>query len=160
MLLKELNSLAKQPVQEAIAAEIKNDSYVKITSGEHKHKTGYVNKLIKSKGEVTAFEVEIDDEDNEYVKCTPDQVKVIRESLNEAKQYEESSDFDADFNTVEKHLKDAKDIVKSSAWQKHMKDTDANFDTSVVEMSRRAMDKLQLAIEAFDAFYEHIQEAS
>ena len=221
----------KQPVQEAIAAEIKNDSYVKITSGEYKYRTGYISKLIKSKGEVTAVEVELDDEDNEYVKFTPDQLKVIRESMNEAssfvlelqkagkcigyyvsddrrpaksvdkalkfksmaearreaklcnnqwdledsqkfvavsaeqqiteaKQYEESSDFDADFNTLEKHLKDAKDIVKSAAWQKHMKDTDTNFDTSVVEMSRRAMDKLQLAIEAFDNFYEYIQEAA
>lgn len=82
------------------------------------------------------------------------------QQITESKQYEESSDFDADFDKVEQHLKDAKAIVKSTAWQKHMKDTDNNFDTSCVEMSRRAMDKLQLAIEAFDNFYEHIQEAA
>lgn len=85
---------------------------------------------------------------------------LAKQPVQEAKQYEESSDFDADFNAVEKHLKDAKATVTSAAWTKHMKDTDTNFDTSCVEYSQDALKSLNEAIAAFDKFYDHIQEAS
>ena len=79
-------------------------------------------------------------------------------TLKEA--YSESSDFDADYNKVEKHLKDALAIVKSANWQKHMRDTDKNFDTDCVTYSQDAVKSLNEAIAAFAEFYDHIEKAA
>jgi hypothetical protein len=73
-------------------------------------------------------------------------------------RYEDSSDFDADYNAIEKHLKDALKIVQSANWKKHLKDTDANFSTEAVSKGRDAEGLLSQAIEEFKEFYDHIVE--
>lgn len=77
-----------------------------------------------------------------------------------AEAYEESSDFDADANKVEKYLKDALAIIKSAAWQKHMKDTDSNFDTSCVNASQDLVKSINEALGSFKEFYDEIQKAA
>jgi len=84
--------------------------------------------------------------------------QVVEQTLEE--RYEESSDFDADMDKIQNALEEAKKIVNSANFQRHMKDTDENFDTSTVEMGRRALDKLQLAIEAFEKFYTEMEQAA
>jgi hypothetical protein len=72
--------------------------------------------------------------------------------------YDESSEFDADVDKLQKLLEEARDIVISDDWKAHLKATDRNFDTSSVELSRRAQVKLEEAIVAFQNMYQHIIE--
>ena len=58
------------------------------------------------------------------------------------------------------HLKSALKIAKSANFKRHMKDTDSNFNTSTIEMGRRAEDKLDLAIDAYDKFYKEMERAA
>ena len=85
--------------------------------------------------------------------------------LTESKQilterYEESADFDADYEQIQKHLAAAKKIVESANWKKHLSDTDKNFDTECVTYSGDALKSLNEAIAAFTEFYNHIEKAA
>ena len=75
-------------------------------------------------------------------------------------KYEESADFDADYDEVEAHLAAALKILNSPAWKEWMKVTDENYSTSAVEMSRRLQDKIEQAKDAADAFYTHMEKAA
>jgi hypothetical protein len=75
-------------------------------------------------------------------------------------RYEESADFDADIGKVHDLLYQAQAIIQSTNWKQHMHDTDSNFDTSAKEMSRRAEEKLKLAIDAYSKLYDHMMEAT
>lgn len=78
--------------------------------------------------------------------------------INEA--YQESSDFDAAYTAIQKHLKDAKAIVQSANWRKHMQDADSNFGTSSIQYSQDALKSLNEAIAAFEEFYNHIEKVA
>lgn len=78
----------------------------------------------------------------------------------ESEEYETSADFDADFERMHGCLDQALGIVQSEAWKKHLKDTDLNYDTSAIELARRAEEKLVWAVDAYLEFYEHMQEAA
>jgi hypothetical protein len=84
---------------------------------------------------------------------------VLAEGARPSK-YEESADFDADYDELEAHLTAALKILKSPAWNEWMKATDHNYSTSAVEMSRRLEDKVTLAKEAATNFYSHMEQAS
>ena len=68
MLLKELFDASK---------ELKMSDYVKITSGTHNGKTGYVNKIGRQSGKLNQVEIQLRDEDGVYVWLKPDQVEKI-----------------------------------------------------------------------------------
>jgi hypothetical protein len=72
--------------------------------------------------------------------------------------YDESSQFDADYDKVRELLAEVSAIVSSPDWKDHLKATDKNFDTSAVELNRRAIDKLDMTVDAFKAMYDHIVE--
>lgn len=75
-------------------------------------------------------------------------------------QYDSSAAFDEDMEVLQNHLTAALKIAKSANFKRHMKDTDSNFNTSTIEMGRRAEDKLDLAIDAYDKFYEEMERAA
>jgi hypothetical protein len=103
----------------------------------------------------SAKKKKLDDEEVDNLKS----LKIVKESaVTEA--YAESADFDAAYESVQKYLKDAKAIVQSANWKKHMKDTDNNFDTSCVTYSQDALKSLNEAIAAFEEFYDHIEKAA
>lgn len=76
-------------------------------------------------------------------------------------RYNESSDFDADMDTLKDHLQAAMDIINSDNWAEHLESTENNFD---VPGLRDAHDKMYQSIEDAmnnaDTFYETMQEAS
>ena len=91
----------------------------------------------------------------------PAEVKEETPAAEEAKrEYDGSNEYDDDQGRIDEHLSKAMKIVRSSAFKKHMRDTDQNYDTSAVEMSRRAEEKLGWAIKAYNDLYEHMIEAS
>lgn len=78
--------------------------------------------------------------------------------LNE--RYEESSEFDADYDKVEAALNSALKIIVSSNWQSHMHSTDVNFDTQCMEESSKVELAIRDSIKTLKAFYEHIEQAA
>ena len=159
MLLKQLLKLT-----EATAEEVKNDAYVKITSGKHKGKTGYVNKLMKSNGVVTAVEIEFDDDEGEFAECTPDQLKVIRESVvTEGAQYDSSENFEDDISKLHTALESAMKILKSAEWKDWMRSSDSNYPSKQIHYSvasKEALAAIELADKKIDALYDALVEAS
>ena len=86
--------------------------------------------------------------------------------LTESKQilterYEESADFDADMDKIEKLLKDALSIARSSNLVSHAKDTDKNFDVPNLKDKFSDMTfKIQQAISSVKDFYEEMEKAA
>jgi hypothetical protein len=85
----------------------------------------------------------------------------IQESSQPSKvveAYEESSDFDAEFDKAEKHLKDALAIVTSADWKKHMRDTDKNFSTNGVSRNNDIVKAIQSSIGELGDLLTHFEE--
>lgn len=84
-----------------------------------------------------------------------------RKNTHVVERYEESADFDADMDKLQKHLKAALAIMDSANFVKHVDDTEENFD---VEGLRDSYNKLYTAIEeainSAKDFYDTIVEAS
>ena len=70
MLLKELANLKEAP------PTFKMDDEVKIVAGSSKGKEGYINRIFKSGGVVSEYEISIDAGDD-YVKVSPSDIKKI-----------------------------------------------------------------------------------
>jgi hypothetical protein len=85
-------------------------------------------------------------------------VAVVQRPLKE--RYEESADFDADMDRIEKCLKDALGIARSANFTKHMKDTDTNFDTSSKIYAQELVKAINEAIGAAKELYEEMEKAA
>lgn len=164
-LIKELIQLRASLVE----AELPMDAEVEVTSGPHKGKTGYINKVISLGGKAVEYEIQCDEDiDNpEYFIVKVDQVEKVDDGLDEEivkedvkREYDGSHEYDEDQGTINDSLAKAMKVARSPAFKKHMRDTDDNYSTSAVEMARRAEEKLAWAIKAYDDLYDHMIEAS
>lgn len=73
-------------------------------------------------------------------------------------RYEGSHEFDEDVSETDKFLKNAKKILTSANWKKHMFDTDHNYGTNCVTKSHDLLGTLEKTIEELDAFYEYVTD--
>jgi hypothetical protein len=93
-----------------------------------------------------------------------DEEITVEESINESFGHSDdlwdSSEFESEFNKLEKLLGQAQAKLDSHAWIEYMKVTDSNYSTEANEMSKGVKEKLDEAIEALEALYDHLVEAS
>lgn len=86
---------------------------------------------------------------------------LLKEStVTEGIRYDDSSDFDADLNTVETAIKNALKIVESAQWQDWMEATDENYDVKVKDKNKRLAIALSAAKTAFDALSNELDDAN
>ena len=163
-LLKELSSLheggTKRAMEDAIEKAISSTDVTGLSYEQAVKKlASRAQDLCSIPGSEEDFASQISDvydrEDHEAVK---EDVEQITEAAEAKTRYETSDEFDADMDKLQSLISQAKALVTSSAWKKHLRDTDLNFDTSAIEMARRAEEKLKWAEDAYAKLYDHITE--
>ena len=84
-----------------------------------------------------------------------------KQLITEAVRYDTSADWDADMDKLQHHLKEALAIMDSHRWQKHIDDTETNFE---VEGLRSTHDSLYDAVDEAnslaEAFYSAMEGAA
>lgn len=85
-------------------------------------------------------------------------VAVVQRPLKE--RYEESADFDADMDRIEKCLKDALAIARSPNFRKHAVDTDNHFNTRTAGMGNLMADAIDNALTHAKDFYSAMEDAA
>lgn len=156
MLIKELTALRTSLTE----ADLPMSAEVVIVAGPHKGKHGYINKIMKTGGKVTGYEIENDDDDGEpaWFEVTPDQVKKTNADLDES--YSESADFDADMEKIIGHINAVMTIMQSANWKQHIKDTTQNFDVDATAAEKVLWGAIRDAHDEAQNFYETMQEAA
>jgi hypothetical protein len=84
----------------------------------------------------------------------------VNESFGHSDNLWDSSEFESEIHKLDKALTAVKAKLESHMWIEYMKVTDSNFSTDAEMRSGEVVDKVQEAIDALDALYDHMEEAS